>query len=175
MLGAGGHLTDSGIHINGHRFSVRTPTRGPDPPERFTQGLVYLADMTPCERTKKRPQCGWGHHLKRQHPLGGTGPQPISMINMGPTHQHRRHQDSTLRPGWDPPTRSPRRTVSSSNRSNPNRDINVPATNNPASATNDPSSNTTPNRSTSLFGMLLATTPDALTPTPPTKHRWIQA
>ena len=29
-------------------------------------------------------------------PVGGTGPQPISMINMGPAHQHRCHQRQHL-------------------------------------------------------------------------------
>ena len=153
MLGVGGHLTDSGIHSNSDRTPVGTPTRGPDPFQCFPQGLVHLADMTPCERTKKRAQCGRGHHPKRQHPVGGTGPQPISMINMGPAHQHRCHQRQHLAT----------RIRSSRAISQPyglvqqlfqtHRDIKVPATNNPASATNDPSSNTTPNLSIS-FGIL---------------------
>ena len=74
VFGLGGHLTDSGIHIQGDRVVVGTSTRRPDPSEDSFQGFVHLADMTPRERTKERPQRGRGHHLKRQHPLGGPGP-----------------------------------------------------------------------------------------------------
>ena len=74
MLGVGGHLTDSGIHINSDRTPVGTPTRGPDPFQCFPQGLVHLADMTPCERTKKRAQCGRGHHPKTAAPCRWNRP-----------------------------------------------------------------------------------------------------
>ena len=74
MLGVGGHLTDSGIHINSDRAPVGTPTRGPDPFQCFPQGLVHLADMTPCERTKKRAQCGRGHHPKTAAPCRWNRP-----------------------------------------------------------------------------------------------------
>ena len=96
VFGLAPHLTNSGIHINSHRIPVWSSAHGPDPPECFTQGLVHLADMTPGERTKKRAQCGRGHHPKRQHPVGGTGPQPVGMIDMGTAHQHGRHQRQHL-------------------------------------------------------------------------------
>ena len=45
----------------------------------------------PNER-RKVPQRGRGHHPMRQHPLGGSSPQPISVIDMSGAHQHRRQQ-----------------------------------------------------------------------------------
>ena len=54
---------------------------------------------------------------------------------------------STLRPGREPPTRSPRRTIWFTNTSSPSRTINVAGTISPASATKDGSSKVTPIRS----------------------------
>ncbi len=117
---------------------------------------------------------------------------------MGPAHQHRRHQRQHLATRIRS-SRAITQTVQSRPATvpgHPNRDIKVPATNNPASATNDPSSNTTPNRSTSLLGILFTRSASsawvtaviaysyfprserhftALTPHTPTNHRWIQA
>ena len=96
VFGLAPHLTNSGIHINSHRIAVWSSAHGPDPPECFTQGLVHLADMTPCERTKKRAQCGRGHHPKRQRPVGGNRPA---------ADQHDRYGNRP--PAWTPPKTAP--------------------------------------------------------------------
>ena len=48
-----------------------------------------------------------------QHPSRGTRPQQIHMVDMGTTHQHRRHQSQHLptRPGATHPTPQPNRPI----------------------------------------------------------------
>ena len=60
----------------------------PYPPQRFTQSLVHLADMTPSERTKERTQSGRGHHPKTATPSGwNNGDQTAVEADL----YHRRH------------------------------------------------------------------------------------
>ncbi len=71
FLGLARHLTDGGVNINDHRPVAGTGARlGPDPFQQRSQGLVQLADMTPCERPQERSQRGMGHHPKTAAPSG---------------------------------------------------------------------------------------------------------
>ena len=54
VFGLSHHLTNGAVGVDSHWFPSQIPTRRPEPPQCLAQGLVQLADMTPCERTKKR-------------------------------------------------------------------------------------------------------------------------
>ena len=112
-FGLSRNLTNGAVGVDGHWFASQIPTRRPEPLQCLAQGLVQLADMTPCERTKKRSQSRRRHNPKRQHPRGGTRPQPISMINMRPAQQHRNHQGQYLpaRAGSPDTTTHPHRLI----------------------------------------------------------------
>ena len=113
VFGLSHHLTNGAVGVDSHWFPSQIPTRRPEPPQCLAQGLVQLADMTPCERTKKRSQSRRRHNPKRQHPPGGTRPQPISMINMRPAQQHGNHQGQYLpaRAGSPDTTTHPHRLI----------------------------------------------------------------
>ena len=54
------------------------------------------ADVTERERPQEAADCGGGHHLERQHPLGCPGPQHVDVIDVGRPGEHRRDQRQHL-------------------------------------------------------------------------------
>ena len=58
--------------------------------------------MSKGERTQERPECRRRHHLERQDPLGGAGPQALGVIDVRASGQDRGHQGEHLAPRTRP-------------------------------------------------------------------------
>ena len=106
-FGRPGHLADRGIHVDGHRIRPGARTRRPRPSERRAGGLVELADMAPREGAQERPDRRRRRRREPQHRTGRAGAQAIHVIDMGGTHQHRRHQRRHLPPRRRPASPAP--------------------------------------------------------------------